>query len=295
VTDGLTFDEYEERSGETDLEPETDDLTIPLLGLGGEIGTVLSEYKKKRRRDGVAYTGFEDTLKAELGDVLWYLAAVARRSKLSLSAIAEANLDKTRHRWLDDPARRRLNFDADFGDSESLPRKFDAIFSVSHDADLRPHSQMTILGDEIGDPINDNAREDDHYRFHDVFHLSYAAVLGWSPVLRKLLERKRKSDKETDEAEDGARAAATEEAVVALVFNMAAAYEYFERSEHVDGDILHAVQVITSKLEIGIAALRDWELAILSGFNVWRQLRDADGGTVRVDLDQGTLHVIDTS
>jgi hypothetical protein len=154
---------------------------------------------------------------------------------------------------------------------------------------------MTIHGEEIGDPINDNAREDDHYRFHDVFHLSYAAVLGWSPVLRKLVERKRKSDKETDEAEDGARAAATEEAVVALVFNMAAAYGYFERSEHVDGDILGAVQVITSKLEVGIAALRDWELAILSGFNVWRNLRATNGGTVRVDLDQGTLEVVEAT
>jgi hypothetical protein len=152
---------------------------------------------------------------------------------------------------------------------------------------------MEILGEEIGDPINDNSMESDFYRFHDVFHLAYAAILGWSPVFRKLIERKRKSDPAIDEAEDGARAAAIEEAVVALVFNMAQAYDYFDGSEHVDGDILKAVELLTNKLEVGIASLRDWELAILSGFDVWRDLKANNGGAVLVDLDNGTLTVAD--
>ena len=42
--------------------------------------------------------------------------------------------------------------------------------------------------------------------FHDVFHLAYAAVLGWSPTTRALLKIKRKSRPEIDENEDGARA-----------------------------------------------------------------------------------------
>lgn len=288
---GLSFDEYEEKAAETDLEAEADDLTIPLLGLAGEVGTLLSEYKKKRRKDGIAYTGFEETIKVELGDALWYLTAVARRKGLKLSEIAEANLDKTRRRWLGVPDRPKLDFDSGFAPEERLPRRFEVIFSVTVDEHLQSHSQMSILGEEIGDPINDNSLESDHYRFHDVFHLANAAVLGWSPVLRKLLKRKRKSDRAIDDAEDGARAAAVEEAVVALIFNMARSYEYFEKSEHVDGDILAAVGLITAKLEVGIASPRDWEMAILSGYNVWRELRANNGGTVEVDLDLGSLEI----
>jgi hypothetical protein len=39
-------------------------------------------------------------------------------------------------------------------------------------------------GVNIGDRLTDNKLEKDDYRFHDVFHLANAAILGWSPVLR---------------------------------------------------------------------------------------------------------------
>ena len=42
-------------------------------------------------------------------------------------------------------------------------------------------------------------------RFHDIFHLSYAAILGWSPTVRALLRCKRKSDPRVDEVEDGGK------------------------------------------------------------------------------------------
>jgi hypothetical protein len=53
----------------------------------------------------------------------------------------------------------------------------------------------------------DNAYERAGYRFHDVFHLAFAAVLGWSPITRALLKRKRKSSPEVDEVEDRGRSA----------------------------------------------------------------------------------------
>lgn len=59
------------------------------------------------------------------------------------------------------------------------------------------------------------------YRFHDVFHLAYAAVLGWSPVLRALLKCKRKSHPWLDENQDGARAILIEEGISTFVFNHA--------------------------------------------------------------------------
>jgi hypothetical protein len=52
----------------------------------------------------------------------------------------------------------------------------------------------------------------------DVFHLAYAAVLGWSPVTRKLLDRKRRSNPQVDLAEDGGRAIVIEEGIAAMAF-----------------------------------------------------------------------------
>ena len=46
-------------------------------------------------------------------------------------------------------------------------------------------------GINIGDRLTDNKLEKDDYRFHDVFQLANAAILGWSPVLRALLRVKR--------------------------------------------------------------------------------------------------------
>lgn len=57
-----------------------------------------------------------------------------------------------------------------------------------------------------------------NYRFHDAFHLAHAAVLGWSPVTRFLLSRKRKCDLRTGEGEDGGRAIAIEKGISALAF-----------------------------------------------------------------------------
>lgn len=62
-------------------------LAVPLLGPFGETGSLLSEAKKKHR-DAVSYTGYETTVIEELGDVLWYLTAVAHHGGLSLSELA---------------------------------------------------------------------------------------------------------------------------------------------------------------------------------------------------------------
>ena len=39
--------------------------------------------------------------------------------------------------------------------------------------------QITLNDVVIGDALTDNAHIDDGYRFHDIFHFAYAAVLGW--------------------------------------------------------------------------------------------------------------------
>lgn len=282
----LTLDGYQAAAAETDVEGDSDDPIVPLLGLAGEVGSLITEFKKKRRPDGLAYTGFEEVVLVELGDILWYLAALARRVDLPLSKVAEQNLEKTRGRWLssDGPA---FDLDAGFPDDQRLPRQFDVVFELRGEQVV-----MSISGDEIGDPIDDNARVADGYRFHDVFHLGYAAVLGWSPIFRALLRRKRKADSDTDRAEDGARACAVEEAIAAFVFEMARPYDFFNGAEHVDSDILRGVHAVAGGLEVARCTPADWERAILTGFAAWRALRDAGQGVVRVDRDSRTLDVV---
>jgi hypothetical protein len=113
VPDDLTLNEYQRRAALTDVDPSSDDPLVPLLGLGGEVGALIAEFKKQQRADGVHYTGFDDAVATELGDILWYLAALARRTGLALADVGERNLAKTARplataRWGALRVRRRL-------------------------------------------------------------------------------------------------------------------------------------------------------------------------------------------
>lgn len=279
----ITVDEYQRLAARTDVEPENTDPLLPLLGLAGEVGQLAAELKKQQRADGVHYIGFDEAIATELGDILWYLAALARRTGHDLADIAQRNLTKTAARWLP-PDAPRAAFDIDFPSDQRLPQRFEVSFRREGD-----RIQMLIGGEQVGDPIDDNSHDPDHYRFHDVFHLSYAAVLGWSPIIRSLLGRKRKLDETIDRVEDGARARATEEAIAAMVFKMAEPYDYFESQSHVDDSILTAVVAVASGLEVKNRSQAEWEKAILTGFSAWRELREKGRGDVLVDLDARTV------
>ncbi len=279
----MTLDEYQRRAARTDIEPENGNPIVPLLGLAGEVGQLAAELKKQQRADDIPYTGFDEAVATELGDILWYLSALARRTGHSLGDIASLNLRKTAARWIA-PDMPRAPFDVDFPADQRLPRTFGVDFQRKGD-----RIQMFIDGEKIGDPIDDNSHDPDHYRFHDVFHFSYAAVLGWSPILRSLLGRKRKLDETIDRVEDGARARACEEAIAAMVFKMAEPYDYFEDQSHIDDVILTAVTAVASGLEVKDRSPAEWESAILAGISVWRELRKKGEGNVSVDLDARTL------
>src|SRR5947209_8223854 len=119
----MNFDEYQARARETDQRPTgAESVIIPLLGLAGEAGSLLSEYKK-RLRDGASHTEYEPLVAEELGDLLWYIANVASKFDLSLSDIAAANLAKTKRRW-ETSSPGPTFFDAELPTSEQLPRAF---------------------------------------------------------------------------------------------------------------------------------------------------------------------------
>lgn len=62
-------------------------LRFPLLGLFGEVGSLLSALKRKQR-DQAAYVGYRQSVIEEFGDVLWYFSNIAARANLNLSDLA---------------------------------------------------------------------------------------------------------------------------------------------------------------------------------------------------------------
>jgi len=92
----MDFNEYQVRSRKTAKYPPIGHPVIyPTLGLVNEAGEVAGKIKKVFRDKGGEIS--EDTrqaLKAELGDVLWYLAQVTTELGLSLGEVAEANIVK---------------------------------------------------------------------------------------------------------------------------------------------------------------------------------------------------------
>ena len=92
----MDFSDYQTKSRKTARYPAIGHPVIyPTLGLVNEAGEVAGKIKKVfRDKDGRSATRRAQALKAELGDVLWYLAQVATELDLSLDEIAEYNIAK---------------------------------------------------------------------------------------------------------------------------------------------------------------------------------------------------------
>jgi NTP pyrophosphatase (non-canonical NTP hydrolase) len=288
----MTFDEYQKLAQETDQNSGKSEreLIIPLLGLAGETGTLLTEYKKLMR-DGPAHAHFNEMVSEDLGDILWYVTNVASKCGLSLSRIAERNIEKTRKRFLEPESAVDL-FDDDCKPEEQLPREF--VYTLAY-REVNGAPKVALLdrnGEKVGDALTDNAYEEDGYRFHDVFHFAYAAILGWSPITRGILKRKRKSDNAKDEVEDGGRAGVIEEGITASVFEYATRHNLFEGVTRVDWQLLLGIQRLTGNLEVRRRTAAEWEKAILIGFEVWRKVRQNNGGTVKGDLRKHSLEFV---
>ena len=100
----MDLDKYQKRAAKYDLFETTVDLKSPgflekILGLAGEAGEAADKVKKILRDKG-GYASEDDraALVKELGDVLWYVANVARYLDVNLSEIAKGNIDKLESR-----------------------------------------------------------------------------------------------------------------------------------------------------------------------------------------------------
>ena len=302
----MNFNDYQRRAGTTDQNPRPSNPSggrvsdppphevIPLLGLVGEVGELLAEYKKLLR-DGATHRKFRDEVAEELGDILWYVANVASKFELSLGEIAAENLAKVEDRWRR-PGQRRTLYDEGFAENQRLPRQFEYAFVHRAVDGITKLVLVDQSGGAAGDALTDNAYEDDGYRYHDVLHLGFAACLGWSPVWRKLLRKQGRIVNRTPvavaDAEDGGRAQVIEEASVAAAYVYATDHGLLEGLQSVDWHLLRHIQQLTANLEVRNLSAWEWNDALLRGFAVWRQLQAHGGGTVRGDLVAGTIEFI---
>jgi NTP pyrophosphatase (non-canonical NTP hydrolase) len=107
----MNFNDYQQKSRATAQYPAIGHPVIyPALGLVNEAGEVAGKIKKIfRDKQGNIGEPEREALKAELGDVLWYIAQVATELELPLDEIAETNLAKL----LDRQARGKIQGDGD--------------------------------------------------------------------------------------------------------------------------------------------------------------------------------------
>jgi NTP pyrophosphatase (non-canonical NTP hydrolase) len=92
----MEMNDYQRKSVEFAIYPHSHSILYPALGLAGEAGEVANKVKKFIR-DGYDKEDFEQKkieLASEIGDVLWYCAALARDLGFDLSSIAQENYSK---------------------------------------------------------------------------------------------------------------------------------------------------------------------------------------------------------
>lgn len=280
-----------------DLEPQAALLEEPasngavqdaLLELASRTGAVITGFREGSGCEvGGGNAGSSETLRDGLAGVFAAVVAAALQAHVGLDRAAVANLAKLLGRW---PVTRDYGalYDDNFHPDEQLPRHLEVQFR-ERKVGKTTYAFQTVRGVNVGDRLTDNSAGDDDYRFHDVFHLAFAAILGWSPVLRALLKVKRKSDAKIDEVEDGARAQIAEEGISNWIFGHGLRYEAFANVDSLDFALLKTVRAMVFDYEVRDRPLWMWEEAIMRGFAVFRELKQHRGGTVVANLDKRTL------
>jgi NTP pyrophosphatase (non-canonical NTP hydrolase) len=232
-----------------------------------------------------------------LGEIAWHLSAMASLYHLCLDDVVAFNSAKVRFR-----SERGVNtplHDHDREAHEQFPRVFDVVF-VRVGAQK---SRMYFQGKPLGDDLTDNFYDDDGYRFHDVIHLALIACLGWSPVVRGLMRRKRKSRNDrVDEVEDGGRAKVVEELVIKSIHSegdrqakaagrcvLGKPTRLFPHRSLVNFKLLKTLRAYVDGLEVAKNTYWEWEDAIFEGCEMFYRLCNEKQGTVHIDLDARKL------
>jgi NTP pyrophosphatase (non-canonical NTP hydrolase) len=96
MSECLTFNEYQGKAVVTAIYPNKGkNIYYPGMGLASEAGETLGKIKKVMRdSNDIVSDETRVELGKEIGDVLWYCAALCEELKLNLGDIAQGNLDK---------------------------------------------------------------------------------------------------------------------------------------------------------------------------------------------------------
>lgn len=257
-------------------------LDSDFFALGGAVGRLMSEFAA-----GEHWELDRGEFLRHLARTFRLLIRTARSEKISLGFAAQNNLAKIESRW---PQKRVFlpPFDAKCDKDEQLPRRIEMHF-VEKKVSGATYVLQTCRGINIGDRLTDNKGKEDDYRFHDVFHLAYAAIPGWSPVMRALFRVKRKSMPSVDENQDGARAILIEEGIATWIFNHGIEHRDFRFTQKLDYSLLKAIRHLVSGYEVEACSLWQWELAIVEGFKVFRMLKKERRGWIIADMNQRSI------
>ena len=92
----MDLNQYQKEARQTALYPNVGHNPIyPTLGLAGEAGEVADKVKKViRDRNGTFDDEARESIKLELGDVLWYVSQLSCELGFELEEVAKANLTK---------------------------------------------------------------------------------------------------------------------------------------------------------------------------------------------------------
>jgi hypothetical protein len=256
-----------------------------LLQLAGAVGLLVTDHETGR------LTANQSGLADRLIAIVRTLIQAANEAGVTLEAAAVKNLNKIFDRW---PQERiyPTPFDDTAEIEEQLPR---SLYVDVFEREVRGQTYVFQRCNNlnIGDRLTDNAMTEDDYRFHDVFHYAYVALLGWSPVVRALLRLKRKSNPKIDEAEDGGRAALIEEGVTTWIFGQAIELNLLANMKIGDlpFDMLKHIRQFVAGYEVEQRPLWIWEEAILQGYAAFRFLREHRRGRLHIDMPNHRLSI----
>ena len=277
----ILFSSLQPRTMPLPREP-TAEFEKTLLRLAGQVGRLVTDHE-------AGLCG--DALGSRLSEILQTLIHASDEAGVTLEGAALKNLHKIFDRWPRERCYPPL-LDQNSDPEEQLPRDLH-VDLLERKVCGRTYVFQRCNGINLGDRLTDNVMAEDDYRYHDVFHYAYVAVLGWSPVTRSLLRLKRKSNPKIDEAEDGARAILIEEGFTTWLFSQAMDLEFFANVQRGDlplGLLKHVRQFV-SGYEPEQCPLWLWEEAILQGYEAFRFLREHRRGRVHIDAANRRLNV----
>jgi NTP pyrophosphatase (non-canonical NTP hydrolase) len=90
----IGFDYYQNAASDTAIYKTEHQVLYPALGLAAEAGEVANKVKKILRDGKFDREGIAD----EIGDCLWYIAALCRDLNVDMGEVAKNNLDKLQDR-----------------------------------------------------------------------------------------------------------------------------------------------------------------------------------------------------